>query len=125
VNRLKAKHRVKKNADRSDFRMRFKQPRFDGGSPITSYKFRIKVTGKSVAERSGLRRWSKWHTMEPPSVAPRVISSDLPRMKRLRKALDGTRVHVQVVAENEVGTSPKRTARVRVNTEVTTLPGNG
>jgi hypothetical protein len=125
VIRLKAQHRAKLKLAKSDFRMRFKEPRFDGGSPITGYKFRIKVTGKSLGERSKFRRWSKWHEMQPPSVTPRVISSDLPRMKRLRQALDGMRVHVQVVAENKAGASPKRTARVRVATELVTLPGNG
>ena len=125
VLRLKAQHRAKSKPAKSDFRMRFKAPRFDGGSPITGYQFRIKVTGKSLGERSKFRRWSKWRQMQPPSTAPRAISTDLPRMKRLRQALDGVRVHVQVVAENKAGTSSKRTARVRVTTRLVTLPGNG
>ena len=125
VIRLKAQHRAKLKPTKSDFRVRFKEPRFDGGSPITGCQFRIKVTGKSLGERSKFRRWSKWHQMQPPSTAPRAISADLPRIKRLRQALDGMRVHVQVVAENKAGAGPKRTARVRVATGLVTLPGNG
>ncbi|MCP4465248.1 MAG: hypothetical protein GY813_00675, partial [Halieaceae bacterium] len=61
VVKLRGKRLVEKR--NTSYGMKFLRPRFDGGSPITGYSWRIKVTGKQARDSGTPRSWTNWRTM--------------------------------------------------------------
>ena len=102
--------------------MKFLKPRFDGGSPITNYNWRIKITGKPARMSGDARGWTKWNSMNVEK-GQKKMRQKLDRFKFLSELPDGTRIHIQVHSENAIGTSRNRKASVVHG--LATLPANG
>ena len=108
---------------KTSYGMKFLRPRFDGGSPITGYSWRIKVIGKEARESGKPRSWTNWRTMAALSQEKRM-SHPLKRLRKLGDLPDGVRVHVQVHAVNDVGAGKNRKATIRYRSGPVTSPAN-
>ena len=120
--KLRGKRLVEKR--NTSYGMKFLRPRFDGGSPITGYSWRIKVTGKQARDSGTPRSWTNWRTMTADPQDKRM-SHPLKRLRKLGDLPDGVRIHVQVHAVNDIGTGKNRKATMRYRSGPVTLPANG
>ena len=122
VVKLRGKRLVEKR--NASYGMKFLRPRFDGGSPITGYSWRIKVTGKKARDIGTSHSWTNWRTMTTDPQEKRM-RHPLKLRRKLGDLPDGVRIHVQVHAVNDVGAGKNRKATMRYRSGPVTLPANG